>query len=92
MTSVSWCSLAEKMASFKEELPSLLGLLKIWLRDLLLDDMPDPAVRQDGGNPVKEWNSGELFAKLEAIARAQEELSRNCNRNLVCEVLLFKLQ
>jgi DNA polymerase-3 subunit delta' len=84
--------LAEKMASFKEELPSLLGLLKIWLRDLLLDDTPDPAARLDGGKPVKNWASGELFAKLEALARAQEELARNCNRNLVCEVLLFKLQ
>jgi DNA polymerase-3 subunit delta' len=84
--------LAEKMASFKEELPSLLGLLKIWLRDLLLDDTPDPAARLDGGKPVKNWESGELFAKLDALARAQEELARNCNRNLVCEVLLFKLQ
>ena len=50
--------LAEKMASFKEELPSLLGLLKIWLRDLLLDDMPDTAARLDGVKPVKDWSLG----------------------------------
>jgi DNA polymerase-3 subunit delta' len=84
--------LAEKMASLKEELPSLLGLLKIWIRDLLLGDIRDSAVKQDGSKPVKDWNSGELFVKIEAVGRAQEELSRNCNRNLVCEVLLFKLQ
>jgi DNA polymerase-3 subunit delta' len=83
--------LAETMAALKEELSSLLGLLKIWIRDLLLGDEKDNGAAQDG-NPVKSWNSNELFAKLQAIDRAERELSRNCNRNLVCEVLLFKLQ
>ena len=85
-------SLAEKMAALKEELPSLLGLLRIWLRDLLLGDVHDSVVEQDGTTLVKNWNSNELFAKLQAIDRAEKELSRNCNRNLVCEVVLFKLQ
>jgi len=83
--------LAENMAALKEELSSLLGLLKIWLRDLLLGDVQDNGAARDG-NPVKSWNSNELFAKLQAIDRADKQLSRNCNRNLVCEVLLFKLQ
>ncbi len=78
--------LAENMAALKEELSSFLGLLKIWLRDLLLDDVPKNPVS------VKNWNSTALFAKLRAIDRAEKELFRNCNRNLVCEVLLFKLQ
>lgn len=84
--------LAENMAALKEELPALLGLLKIWLRDLLLGDVQDSAVALAGSTPVKSWNSNELFAKLQAIDRAEKELSRNCNRNLVSEVLLFKLQ
>ncbi len=83
--------LAENMAGLKEELPSFLGLLKIWLRDLLLDDVRNNGLEQDG-SAVKSWNSPELFAKLEAVDRAERELSRNCNRSLVCEVLLFKLQ
>jgi DNA polymerase-3 subunit delta' len=83
--------LAETMAALKEELLSFMGLLKIWIRDLLLGDTQDMGAAQDG-TPVKSWNSNELFAKLQAIDRAERELSRNCNRNLVCEVLLFKLQ
>ncbi len=83
--------LAENMAGLKEELPSLLGLLKIWLRDLLLEDVRNNGTEQHD-SAVKSWNSDELFAKLEAVDRAEKELFRNCNRSLVCEVLLFKLQ
>lgn len=84
--------LAETMAALKEELPSLLGLLKIWLRDLLISENQDHGMVQSDSKLVKNWNSAELFARLQAIGRAENELSRNCNRNLVCEVLLFKLQ
>lgn len=88
--------LAENMASLKEELPSLLGLLKIWLKDLLLGGVEDGAETEKGTLSVKICNSSEFFtklhAKLHAIDRAERELARNCNRNLVCEVLLFKLQ
>ncbi len=83
---------AEKMAALKEELPSLFGLLKIWLRDLLLGEVHGSVKIQDSSIPGKIWNSSELFAKLQAIDRAERELFRNCTRNLVCEVLLFKLQ
>ncbi len=84
--------LAEAVAGLKDDLPSFFGLLKIWVRDLLLAD--------DGGVPVgsmpenrrKSWNSSQLFAKLQAIGRAEKELARNCNKNLLCEVLLFNLQ
>jgi DNA polymerase III subunit delta' len=84
--------LAENMASLKEELPSLLGLLKIWLRDLLLGGAADGSGAITGTISVRSWHSSELFVKLQAIDRAERELARNCNRSLVCEVLLFKLQ
>lgn len=84
--------LAENMASLKEELPSLLGLLKIWLRDLLLGGAENVVEAGNGIISGKIWNSNELFVKLQAIDRAERELARNCNRNLVCEVLLFTLQ
>jgi DNA polymerase-3 subunit delta' len=84
--------LAETMAALKEELPPLLGLLKIWLRDLLLSENQDRKMVQSESKPLKNWNSAELFARLQAIGRAENELSRNCNRNHVCEVLLFNLQ
>ncbi len=84
--------LAEKMAALKEDLPALLGLLKIWIRDLLLAVSTTEEAVKDGFGLRKSWSSAELFAKLQAISSAERELARNCNRNLVCEVLLFALQ
>lgn len=84
--------LAEKMAVLKEELPSLLGLLRIWLRDQLLGEKADEGKGEEQSSSQKNWSPAPLFAKLKAIDRAERELLRNCNRSLVCEVLLFKLQ
>ena len=83
--------LAEKVATLKEELPTLLGLLRLWVRDLLFGEMEILALL-DVGSTVKSWSSKELYTKLQAIDCAEQELARNCNKNLVCEVLLFKLQ
>ncbi len=82
--------IAERMAALKEQLPHCLGLLRLWLRDGLValsageEDVQSVLTR-------KEWNSKQYFAKLEAVDRAEKELLRNCNRTLVCEVLLFRL-
>ena len=90
---------AEKMAVLKEDLLPLLGLLRIWLRDLLVAgslgrDGQDSAALGEGRRGIgwKQWNSRHLFDKLQAVDRAEQELGRNCNRTLVCEVLLFQLQ
>lgn len=90
---------AETMAVLKEDLLPLFGLLRIWLRDLLVAGFSGQTGEQrdtkDGGLPKiqqKPWNSRQLFDKLQAIDQAENELGRNCNRNLVCEVLLFQLQ
>lgn len=91
--------LADEMASLKEDLIPFFSLLRLWLRDVLFDfygvDLePDESRMRIGApiKPVKDWSSEELFAKLQAIDRAERELARNCNRSLVCEVLLFALQ
>ncbi|MBC8208577.1 MAG: DNA polymerase III subunit delta' [Desulfobulbaceae bacterium] len=78
---------AERMADLGEELQSLFALLRLWLRDQLA-----PAVDGQGLGEAplpKHWNSTELFARLQAVDRAEQELARQCNRTLVCEVLLF---
>jgi DNA polymerase-3 subunit delta' len=84
--------LAEKMAALNENLPTLLGLFRLWLRDLLVGDGEVTSHFLRGNFKPKGWSSDQLFAKLHAIAKAEEELARNCNRTLVCEVLLFALQ
>jgi DNA polymerase-3 subunit delta' len=89
---------AEMMSDLKENLPWLFGLLRIWLRDRLMavSDLPERAGTHDGdGTPeverVKSWSSRRLFGTLKAIDVAERQLARNCNRTLVCEVLLFSL-
>lgn len=82
---------AERMAALKEELPTFLGLLQMWLVECLRREIGG-ASAEVANLPRKSWSSSELFATLQAVSRAEGELARNCSRNLVCEVLLFRLQ
>ncbi len=87
-------SIATQMAALKDDLPALLSLLRRWLRDMILEDRCSLALycgdlTDDTG---KYWNKEELSAKLRAVDQAERELARNCQRALVCEVLLFALQ
>ncbi|MBB5346881.1 DNA polymerase-3 subunit delta' [Desulfoprunum benzoelyticum] len=87
------------MADSKENLPSLLGLLRLWLRDrlMLVCGLSDRSGRPEGGgygtgrDRVNNWSLPRFFDTLETITAAERQLARNCNRHLVCEVLLFKL-
>jgi DNA polymerase-3 subunit delta' len=91
--------LAEKMAGLKDDLDHLLIFLKVWLQELLvachchstLKESKLQFIKEEPGK-LKNWNSDQLFAKLQAVDIAERGLARNCNRLLVCEVLLFKLQ
>ncbi len=82
---------AEQMAELKEDLPVLFGLLRLFFRDGLVHHC-SPELDGEGGKYRKDWNSDDYFVKLQAIDRAEKELGRNCNRLLVCEILLFTLQ
>ncbi len=69
---------AAELAALKEDLPLMLGLLRIWVRDLMTKGL-DPEIDMQK-------------RRLAALDRAQHQLDRNCNRTLVSEVLLFNLQ
>jgi len=77
----SLLSLADTLSALKEDLVPLLGLLRIWIRDRMVGDPGTPSSRSVLDR-----------ARLSALDRAEQQLSRNCNRALVCEVLLFNLQ
>ena len=89
--------LAEQAAKLKEDLDELLDLLRAWYRDLLLvaAGVPAQVLNQDLAPtwPLarQRWNLSQLFDRLQHLAQAKRELSRNCNRTLVCEVLFFGL-
>ncbi len=83
--------MAESMAALKENLPHLFSLVRLWIRDCLFE-IHGQRVDTETLNTRKDWNSEQYFAKLQAISQAEKELARNCNRTLVCEVLLFRLK
>lgn len=84
-------SFAEQMAELKDELSTLFRLFRHWLRDLLLNDQESLSsyCQYSLIENSKNWSSKQLSAKLRALDRAEEELNRNCQKTLVCEVLLF---
>lgn len=73
--------LADTLPTLKENLIPLLGLLRIWVRDQMV------GVSADQSSPTLLHQ-----ARLAALDNAERQLARNCNRALVCEVLLFNLQ
>lgn len=83
--------LADQMAALKENLSPMMGLLRIWLRDRLVETTDDEEVTGKG-HEHRAKGLEKIFAKIKAIDRAEEQLARNCNRSLVCEILLFRLQ
>ena len=72
---------AELLAGLKEDLLPLLGLIRIRLRDRMLSEA-------EAGHHTTE----KQLLQLAAVENAERQLARNCNRALVCEVLLFNLQ
>ncbi len=72
---------AEEIALLKDDLAVLLGLMRIWVGDCMIETPAVTVGQRD-----------EQLARLAALDRAERSLDRNCNRTLVCEVLLFNLQ
>lgn len=72
--------MADEIAELKDDIPAFLGLLKLWLQDTISD------ISATAGC------SDEVYEKMAVVDRAEHYLSRNCNRSLVCENLLFRLQ
>lgn len=91
-------SLAEQAAALKENLPELLDLLRLWLRDLTIagtggsDDLiTSRDLLPSFAEALHRWSITDLSQRFEHLAQAEKQLSRNCNRALVCEVLFFAL-
>ena len=90
-------TLADTAAKLKEDLEELLDLLRLWIKDLLLQFSGvsakiinrDLALHLQTAN--QRWNLQQLTDKLHLIQTAKKQLARNCNRTLVCEVLFFGL-
>jgi DNA polymerase-3 subunit delta' len=85
---------AAEISVLKETLPVLLHLFCIFFKDVMMvsaggksEQSCSPEVAM-----VRElWNLNQLSAKIAAVDLAEKALARNCNRGLVCEVLMLDL-
>ncbi len=84
-------ALAARMAELKEELDVLLDLLRIFFRDAMVAGLRGGAPAPETALARERWNLERLSDKIAAVDSAQQALARNCNRALVCEVLLLDL-
>ncbi|MCL1980181.1 MAG: DNA polymerase III subunit delta' [Proteobacteria bacterium] len=87
-------ALAIDLAEAKEGLEPLLLLLRIFFKKVMAAQVGSvsghalpPAVAQ----ARERWNLTQLSAKIKTIDFVEQALARNCNRSLICEVLLLDL-
>lgn len=89
---------AEKMVNLKDELGSLLDLLKLWYGDCLKAHTLSDAsffiwkdLQQNTATAKQRWNLSELSDKVALINQAQRQIKANCNKGFVCEILFWNL-
>ena len=90
--------LAADMAALKEELALVLGLLKTLFKEALLLGLGKETAGDGAETGIKEagrirerWNLSRLSDKMNAVEYAEKALAGNCNRGLVCDVLMMQL-
>ena len=91
-------TLAEQGGALKENLPELLDLLRLWLRDLIITKIGGTSnlitsqdLQPSFAEALNRWTIADLSERFGHLEQAEKQLSRNCNRALVCEVLFFAL-
>ncbi len=85
--------LASRLAELKDGLDQLFDLLALSFKENMIALISEEkkatlGVPSDGR---ERWNLQRLSAMVDAINAARRQLARNCNRALVCEVLLLEL-
>ncbi|MGB5686345.1 MAG: DNA polymerase III subunit delta' [Candidatus Electrothrix sp.] len=89
--------LAGRLAERKDGLDQLFDLLALSFKENMIallnkNKRADSDVPSVAGEGTRErWNLQRLSAMVDAVDAARRQLARNCNRALVCEVLLLEL-
>ncbi|XOF32601.1 MAG: DNA polymerase III subunit delta' [Candidatus Electrothrix sp. YB6] len=91
--------LAGQMAELKDGLHQFLDLLALYFKEIMISVLctkeqigADSAADSAAYPAARErWSLQQLSAMVDAVDAARRELARNCNRALVCEVLLLEL-
>jgi DNA polymerase-3 subunit delta' len=85
--------LAGRVAELKDGLDTFFDLLAIFFKDNMVAILCDGEGSGDGDVDAarESWNLQQLSDMVKAVDFARRGLARNCNRGLVCEVLLLEL-
>lgn len=86
--------IAAEMGALKEPLPVLLQLFRLFFKDVMkavAGVVPQAAQSAPVAAARELWNLDQLSAKIAAVDLAEKALARNCNRGLVCEVLMLEI-
>lgn len=86
-------ALAVKLSNLKEGLPELFEMLLSFFKEVMTALLcpRDTTSEHRLARARERWNLQQLSDMVEAVEYARGALSRNCNRGLVCEVMLLKL-
>jgi len=90
-------TMAEDLASLQDNMEEMLDLLAVWLRDGLMvaqglaGRVVSPDLAPLYSRMVDHWQEKGLLARIEMLEMARAQLGRNCNRAMVCEVLLLEM-
>lgn len=85
--------LAGKLADCTEGLATVFDLLALFFKETMIGllSTENPSGDSEAVAARERWNLQQLSDKIQAIDAARRQLARNCNRGLVCEVLLLEL-
>lgn len=90
--------LAQETAGMKEGLEQLFHLMRLFFKDTMIARLGDPDDSTDrlstDSNILQareRWNLAQLSDKVQVVDFMTKALARNCNRQMVCEVLFLKL-
>ncbi|RWX46530.1 DNA polymerase III, delta prime subunit [Candidatus Electrothrix aarhusensis] len=85
--------LASRLAELKDGLDQLFDLLALSFKENMIALLGEEKQATLGASSDgrEYWNLQRLSAMVDAINAARRQLARNCNRALVCEVLLLEL-
>lgn len=90
--------LAVKVAEIKEGLETLLDLFLLFFKETMAavlgrsPSLPEYRYMEPYlGRARERWNLAQLSDKMRAVEFARQALARNCNRQMVCELLFLQL-
>jgi DNA polymerase-3 subunit delta' len=86
-------ALAADMGALKDRLEPLLDMLAVFFKETMVSALcePEPDAAGETARARERWNLQQLSDMVDAVDHARRALARNCNRALVCEVLMLEL-